>query len=96
VRNTGGGEVVGNMVVRSIGIVVVPLIAHILAGFLELLVFCLSRVSLISYNRWNNPASSPDTLRANMALVANREALLRDFISRDECLAADLCMETRK
>ena len=63
VSDSGGEEVVGNRAVRSVGIVVVPLIAHILAGFLGLVVVCLCGVFLISYNRKNNLASDPDTER---------------------------------
>jgi hypothetical protein len=96
VPDSGGEEVVGNRVVRSIGIVVVPLIAHILAGFLGLVVVCLGGVFLISYNRQNNLASDPDTLGTKMALVAHSETLLRDFNGTDECPAPHLCMEPRK
>ena len=93
--DSGGGEVMGNREVRSIGIVVVPLIAHILAGFLGLVVVCLGGVFLISYNRQNNLASDPDTLGTKMALVAHSETLLRDFNGTDECPAPHLCMEPR-
>jgi len=96
VPDSGGVEVVGNRAVRSIGIVVIPLIAHILAGFLGLVVVCLGGVFLISYNRQNNLASDPDTLGTKMALVAHSETLLRDFNGTDECPAPDLCMEPRK
>jgi len=96
VANSDGGEVVGNRVDRSIGIVVVPLIAHILAGFLGLVVVCLGGVILISYNRQNNLAGDPDTLGTKMALVAHSETLLRDFNGADECPAPHLCMEPRK
>ena len=96
VPDSGGEEVVGNRVVRSIGIVVVPLIAHILAGFLGLVVVCLGGVFLISYDRQNNLASDPDTLGTKMALVAHSETLLGDFNGTDECPAPDLCMEPRK
>jgi len=96
VSDSGGEEVVGKRVVRSIGIVVVPLIAHILTGFLGLVVVCLGGVFLISYNRQNNLASDPDTLGTKMALVAHSETLLRDFNGTDECPAPDLCIEPRK
>ena len=96
VDDSGGEEVVGKRVVTSKGIVVVPLIAHILAGFLGLVVVCLSGVFLVSYDRQNNLASDPDTLGTNMALVAHSEALLRDFNGTDECPARDLCMEPRR
>ena len=96
VDDSGGEEVVGKRVVTSKGIVVVPLIAHILAGFLGLVVVCLGGVFLVSYNRKNNLASDPDTLGTNMALVAHSEALLRDFNGTDECPARDLCMEPRR
>jgi len=95
VSDSDGEEVVGKRVVRSIGIVVVPLIAHILAGFLGLVVVCLGGVFLISYNRQNNLASDPDTLGTKMALVAHSEKLLRDFNGTDECPAPHLCMEPR-
>ena len=96
VPDSGGEEVVGNRVVRSVGIVVVPLIAHILAGFLGLVVICLCGVFLISYNRQNNLASDPDTLGTKMALVAQSKTLLRDFDGTDECPGPQLCMEPRK
>ena len=96
VPDSGGEEVVGIRVVGSIGIVVVSLIAHILAGFLGLLVVCLGGVFLISYNRQNNLASDPDTLGTKMALVAHSETLLRDFNGTDECPAPHLSMEPRK
>ena len=89
-------EVVGKRVVRSIGIVVIPLIAHLLARFLGLVVVCLGGVFLISYNRQNNLASDPDTLGTKMALVARSEALLRDFNGTDECPAPDLSIQPRK
>ena len=91
----GGGEVVGNREVRSIGIVV-SLIAHILAGFLGLVVVCPGGVFIISYKRQNNLVSDPDTLGTKMALVAHSERLLRDFNGTDECPAPDLCVEPRK
>ena len=96
VDNSGGEEVVGKRVVTSTAIVVVPLIAHILAGFLGLVVVCLGGVFVVSYDRQNNLASDPDTLGTKMALVAHSEALLRDFNGTDECSAPDLCMEPRK
>jgi len=96
VPDSGGEEVVGNRAVRSVGIVVVPLIAHILAGFLGLVVVCLCGVFFVSYNRQNNLASDPDTLGTKMALVAQSETLLRDFDGTDECPAPHLCMEPRK
>ena len=96
VDDSGGEEVVGKKVVTSIGIVVVPLIAHILAGLLGLVVVCLGGVFLVSYNRQNNLSSDPDTLGTKMALVADRETFLRDFNGTDECSAPDLGMEPRK
>ena len=96
IPDSGGEEVVGNRAVRSMGIVVVPLIAHILAGFLGLVVVCLCGVFFVSYNRQNNLASDPDTLGTKMALVAQSEVLLRDFDGADECPAPHLCMEPRK
>ena len=94
--DSGGEEVVGKRVVTNIGIVVVPLIAHILAGFLGLVVFCLGGVFFVSYNRQNNLPSDPDTLATKMALVAHSETLLRDFNGTDECPAPDLCIKSRK
>ena len=94
--DSGGEEVVGNRAVRSVGIVVVPLIAHILASFLGLVAVCLCGVFFVSYNRQNNLASDPDTLGTKMALVAQSEVLLRDFDGADECPAPHLCMEPRK
>ena len=96
VDDSGREEVVGKRVVTNIGIVVVPLIAHILAGFLGLIVLCLGGVFLISYNRQNNLASDPDTLGTKMALVAHSETLLRDFNGIDECPAPELCLEPRR
>jgi len=96
VLDSGGEEVVGNRIVRSIGIVVLPLIAHILAGFLGLVVFCLGGIFLIFYNRQNNLARDPDTLGMKMALVAYSETLLGHFNGLDEFPAPDLCMEPRK
>ena len=96
VDDSGGEEVVGKRVVTSIGIVVVPLIAHILAGFLGLVFVCLGGVFFISHNRQNNLASDPDTLGTKMALVAHSETLLRDFNGTDECPDPHLCMEPRK
>ena len=96
VPDSSGEEVVGKRVVTSIGIIVVPLIAHILAGFLGLVVVCLGGVFLISYNRQNNLASDPDSLGTKMALVAHSETLLGDFNGTDECPAPNLCMEPRK
>ena len=96
VDDSGGEKVVGKRVVRSIGIVVVPQLAHILAGFLGLVVICLGGVFLVSYNRQNNLASDPDTLGTNMALVAHSETLLKDFSGADECPAPDKCIEPRK
>ena len=95
VDDFGGEEVVGKRLVTSRGIVVVPLIAHILAGCLGLVVVCLGGVFLVSYNRQNNLASDPDTLGTNMALIAHSERLLRDFNGTDECPAPHLCMEPR-
>ena len=96
VPDSGGEGVVGNRVVRSVGIVVVPIIAHILAGFLGLVVVCLCGVFFVSYNRQNNLASDPDTLGTKMALVAQSETLLRDFDGTDECPSPHLSMEARK
>ncbi|PUU76809.1 hypothetical protein B9Z19DRAFT_1129183 [Tuber borchii] len=96
VDDSDGEEVVGKRVVTNTGIVVVPLIAHILAGTLGLVVVCLGGVFLVSNDRQNNLASDPDTLGTKMALVAHSEMLLRDFNGTDECSAPDLCMEPRK
>ncbi|CUS11873.1 unnamed protein product [Tuber aestivum] len=96
VPDPSGEEVVGNRLVRSLGIVVVPVIAHILAGFLGAAVVCLGGVLLISYSRQNNLASDPDALGAKMALVARSETLLRDFDGADECPAPHLCLEQRR
>ncbi|PUU76811.1 hypothetical protein B9Z19DRAFT_1194474 [Tuber borchii] len=96
VDDSGGEGVVGQRVVTNMGVVVVPLIAHILVGFLGLVVFCLGAVFFISGNRQNNLASDPDTLGTKMALVAHSEMLLRDFNGTDRCPAPDLCMKPRK
>ena len=95
VPDSGGEEVVGSRGVRSIGIVVIPQFAHLLAGFLGLVVVCLG-VFLVSYNRQNNLARDPDTLGTKMALTAHSETLLRDPSGLDECPAPELCMEPRK
>ena len=96
ISDSGGEEVVGKRGVRSIGIVVVPLVAHLLAGFLGLVVVCLGGVFLVCYNRQNNLAGDPDTLGTKMALIAHSEVLLRDFNGTDECPDPHLCMEPRK
>ena len=96
VDDFSGEVVVGKRAVPSIGIVVVPLIAHILAGLLGLVVVCLGGVFFISYNRQNNLSSDPDTLGTKMTMVAHSEMLLRDFSGTDECSAPDLCMKPRK
>ena len=96
VDDFGGKEVMGKRVVAGTGIVAVSPIAHILAGFLGLVVVCLGGVFLVSYNRQNNLASDPDSLGTNMALVAHSETLLRDFNGTDECPAPHLCKEPRK
>ena len=92
VPGSSGEVCVGN----SAGIVVVPLIAHILASFLGLVVVCLCGVFFVSHNRQNNLASDPDTLGTKMALVAQSKMLLRDFDGTNECPAPHLCMEPRK
>ncbi|PUU72551.1 hypothetical protein B9Z19DRAFT_1137287 [Tuber borchii] len=76
-----GEEVVGNRFVSSIGIVVLPLIAHIRAGCLGLVV-CLGGVFLVSHNRQNNLAGDRDTLRTNMALAAHSETLRKTMSAR--------------
>jgi len=86
----------GKREVRSIGIIVIPLIANILACFLGLVFVCLDGVFLIFYNRQNNLASDPDTLGTKMVLVAHSDIPLRDFNGPDECPAPHLCMEPRK
>ncbi|RPB03871.1 hypothetical protein L873DRAFT_1786829 [Choiromyces venosus 120613-1] len=96
VPDSSGQEVIGNRVVKSVGVVVIPLIAHVLAGFLGAVVICLAGVFVVSYRRQNNLASDPDTLGTKMALVAHSETLLRDFDGSDECPAPHLCMEPRK
>ncbi|KAG0634517.1 hypothetical protein HOY80DRAFT_1140621 [Tuber brumale] len=88
--------VLGRRVVRSVGIVVVPLIAHILAVFLGVVVACLCGVFVITYNRQNNMAGDPDTLGTKMALVAHSKTLLRDFDGADECPDPHLAIEPRK
>jgi len=78
VSDSSGEKVVGQRVVTSIGVVVIPIVAHILAGLLELVVICLGGVVLLSYNQQNNLACDLDTLGTKMALVAHSETLLRD------------------
>ena len=95
VDDSSGEEVVGKRVVTSKESVIVPLIAHILSGFLGLVVVCLSGVFLVSYNRQNNLASDPDILGTKMALVAHSE-LLKDFNTTDVYPAPDVCMDPRK
>jgi len=95
VDHSGREGVLGNREVTSIEIVVVPLIAHILVGLLGLIVVCIGRVFLASYNRQNNLASDPDILGTKMALVAPSVMLLRDCKGTNECSAPDLCMESR-
>ena len=93
--HSGGVEVLGNREVTSIEIVMVPLNAQIVAGLRGLIVVCIGRVFLGSYNRQNNLASDPDTLGTKMALVSPSEMLLRDFKGTDQCSAPDLCMQSR-
>ena len=61
VPDSGREEVVGSRGVRSIGVVVVPQFAHLLAGYLGLVVACLGGGFLVSYNGQNNLASDLDT-----------------------------------
>ena len=96
VGDSSGEETVGKRIVTSKGIIVVPLISHILAGFLGLVAVCLGGVFFVSYNRQNNLASDPDTLGTKMALIAHSEIFLKDFNGIDECSAPDMCMEPRK
>ncbi|KAG0127965.1 hypothetical protein HOY82DRAFT_624030 [Tuber indicum] len=96
VPDSGGEEILGSRAVRSVGIVVVPLIAHILSYVLGVVAVCLCGVFVITYKRENNLASDPDTLGTKMALVACSKTLLRDFDGIDECPSPHLCMESRK
>ena len=67
------------------GIVVVPEIAHLLAGFLSAVAVCLAGLLFLSYNRRNNLHGDPDTLAAAMSLVAQSPQLLKDFEGTDDC-----------
>jgi len=51
VSDSSGEKVVGQRVVTSIGVVVIPIVAQILVGFLGLVVICLGAVVLLSYNQ---------------------------------------------
>ena len=86
----------GTRTVRKDGIVVVPTVAHLLAGFLSAVAVCLSGVLFLSYNRHNNLGSDPGTLATKMSLVAQSPQLLRDFEGADNCPDIDGCIKRRR
>ena len=89
-------QVNGTSVIRKEGIVVVPVVAHILAGFLSAVAVCLTGVIFLSYNRRNNLRSDPDTLATTMSIVAQSPQLLRDFTGADNCPDIGRCIKRRR
>ena len=89
-------QVNGTSVIRKEGIVVVPVVAHILAGFLSVVAVCLTGVISVSYNRRNNLRSDPDTLATTMSIVARSPQLLKDFTGADNCPDIGRCIKRRR
>ena len=89
-------QINGTSTVLKDGIVVVPEVAHLLAGFLSAVAVCLAGVFFLSYNRHNNLRSDPDTLATKMSLVAQSSQLLRDFDGADNCPDIDGCIKRRR
>ena len=89
-------QVNGTSVTRKDGIVVVPVVAHILAGFLSAVAICLVSVIFLSYNRCNNLRSDPDTLATTMSIVARSPQLLKDFTGADNCPDIGRCIKRRR
>ena len=89
-------QIDGTRTVRRDGIVVVPAVAHLLAGFLSAVAVCLAGVFFLSYNRHNNLRSDPDTLAAKMSLVAQSPQLLREFEGAGNCPDIDGCIGRRR
>ena len=89
-------QINGTRTVRSDGIVVVPVVSHLLAGFLSAVAVCLAGVFFLSYNRHNNLRSDPDTLATKMSLVAQSPQLLGDFEGADNCPDIDGCIKRRR
>ena len=74
----------GTITAEKYGVVVLAAVAHLLAGFLLLVVICLTGVLLLSCVRCNNLRSDPDTLASKMSLVGQSPQLLRDFEGTDD------------
>ena len=89
-------KVNGTRIVRKEGVVVVPAVAHLLAGFLSVVAVCLAVVFSLSYDRRNNLRSDPDTLATKMSLVAQSPQLLRDFEGADNCPDIKRCIKRRR
>ena len=89
-------QINGTRMVRKEGIIVVPTVAHLLAGFLSAVAVCLASVFFLSYNRHNNLRSDPDTLATTMSLVAQSPQLLRDFEGADNCPGIKRCIKRRQ
>ena len=86
----------GTRIVRSEGVVVVPAVAHLLAGFLSAVAVCLASVLLLSYNRRSNLRSDPDTLATTMSLVARSPWFLKDIEGADDCPDISRCIRRRR
>ena len=74
----------GTIIAEKYGVVVIPAVAHLLAGFLLLVAICLTGVLLLSCSRCNNLRSDPDTLATKMSLVGRSLQLHRDFEGADD------------
>ena len=74
----------GTITAEKYGVVVIAAVAHLLAGFLLLVVICLTGVLLLSCSKCNNLRSDPDTLASKMSLVGRSLELLRDFEGADD------------
>ena len=86
----------GTRMVRKDGIIAVPTVVHLLAGFLSAVAACLAGVFFLSYNRHYNLRSDPDTLATTMSLVAQSPQLLRDFEGADNCPDIKRCIRRRQ
>ena len=86
----------GTRVIRKNGVIVVPVVAHLLAGFLSAVAVCLAGLFFLSYNRPNNLCSDPDTLATTMSLVAQSPQLLQDFEGADNCPDIRGCIKRRR
>ena len=89
-------QINGTRIVLKDKIVVVPQVAHLLAGFLFAVAVCLAGVFFLSYNRHSNLRSDPDTLATKMSLVAQSPQLLRDFNGAGNRSDIDGCIKRRR